>query len=837
MNKKFLSAILFGALMVTATGTFVSCKDYDDDIDEINKTLTDLKSQIAALQTEVDGGNWVTDLTDVEGGFKVTFNNGKTYTIVNGEKGDKGDNGTNGKGTEVKITEDGYWEIDGTKTEYIAVKKDQLGGNVKVPTVDGGFWVYYDAEGNPVKSEYKANGAAYAVDANGKYTMYLPTEDGKEMVKIELPKYVLTSIEVIADQKTTLKYFSVGANGFTDKITKKEYKAGEVIALMDENGVVGIDIAAVTNPVAADLSSCTFNLIASDASTIFGDGMAREYDGELLSRAASAGLKNINFSLKDGQTDDKNFKRYTVTGSDAKYPLLAVVAGGVSSDYVAQVTISSVTALSVTASTDTYVKVGTEYSIFGKDDSKALGKGNNKAFLSSANVISLNLTVADKDVEAAYDIKVSDNKFTIGKYPISGKVTFNVNYTDENGKQQSKSVTVNVVKDAITGDIVLSQTHTLTSDASKQTVVFSLDNVYNALTADQKLLWKSGIATLTAINFESATLGTNGKPAYKPTMEPTFVKKNTSGNWENVTSAADATGIQITVDPAETDVTADRFTAAYTFIGSNDASFKVATTIELTLKNPNSITRVPVLFSGDNAVAYGEGKGADEYGMTYDIASLYNLFKVNDAAITLTVVDKTHEADNTKTDWVTGSSKIAISKKEMYETTHKLEVSYKYFNNEANKFVDVIYVTGKSPIKEGAIACSVKELSLAAGAEATLTSASFDSKDVFKKAYNLFDVKTVTTNANGSKTTTYTPGDDRIQSVVIEPTGANAGAITCTSVSEENGTPATTYVLGYKVAPVTGTQLQEGGTVELNVTITDTWGMVKTEKITLKIVK
>ena len=51
MNKKFLSAILFGALMVSSTGTFVSCKDYDDDIDRIDKELTDLKSQIAALQS------------------------------------------------------------------------------------------------------------------------------------------------------------------------------------------------------------------------------------------------------------------------------------------------------------------------------------------------------------------------------------------------------------------------------------------------------------------------------------------------------------------------------------------------------------------------------------------------------------------------------------------------------------------------------------------------------------------------------------------------------------------------------------------------------------------
>ena len=57
MNKKFLSAILFGALMVTSTGTFVSCKDYDDDIDnlqeQINKLATkeEMSSQIATLNS------------------------------------------------------------------------------------------------------------------------------------------------------------------------------------------------------------------------------------------------------------------------------------------------------------------------------------------------------------------------------------------------------------------------------------------------------------------------------------------------------------------------------------------------------------------------------------------------------------------------------------------------------------------------------------------------------------------------------------------------------------------------------------------------------------------
>ena len=47
MNKKFLSAILFGALMIGSTGTFTSCKDYDDDI-------KDLQGQIDANKTAID---------------------------------------------------------------------------------------------------------------------------------------------------------------------------------------------------------------------------------------------------------------------------------------------------------------------------------------------------------------------------------------------------------------------------------------------------------------------------------------------------------------------------------------------------------------------------------------------------------------------------------------------------------------------------------------------------------------------------------------------------------------------------------------------------------------
>ena len=60
MNKKYLSVILFSALMLGTAGTFTSCKDYDDDIknlqEQIDKkaSLEELQKQMDAMQADVD---------------------------------------------------------------------------------------------------------------------------------------------------------------------------------------------------------------------------------------------------------------------------------------------------------------------------------------------------------------------------------------------------------------------------------------------------------------------------------------------------------------------------------------------------------------------------------------------------------------------------------------------------------------------------------------------------------------------------------------------------------------------------------------------------------------
>jgi predicted nucleic acid-binding Zn-ribbon protein len=75
MYKKIFSAILFGVLTIASTSTFVSCKDYDDDIKniqaqidelnnkkiaEINSTIVELKNADAALQKAITDGDAAT---------------------------------------------------------------------------------------------------------------------------------------------------------------------------------------------------------------------------------------------------------------------------------------------------------------------------------------------------------------------------------------------------------------------------------------------------------------------------------------------------------------------------------------------------------------------------------------------------------------------------------------------------------------------------------------------------------------------------------------------------------------------------------------------------------
>ena len=81
MKRKFVKVMFFGALALS-TVTYVGCKDYDDDIDNLQTQIDANKASIAELQKFVKEGKWVTNVEDITGGFKITFNDNKSYSIT-----------------------------------------------------------------------------------------------------------------------------------------------------------------------------------------------------------------------------------------------------------------------------------------------------------------------------------------------------------------------------------------------------------------------------------------------------------------------------------------------------------------------------------------------------------------------------------------------------------------------------------------------------------------------------------------------------------------------------------------------------------------------------------
>ena len=76
MNKKrnFAKTALLGVLLCGLAGpTFVGCKDYDDDIDDLQEQVNTLNKNYEELKKLVNDGKAITSVTPITGGFKITF--------------------------------------------------------------------------------------------------------------------------------------------------------------------------------------------------------------------------------------------------------------------------------------------------------------------------------------------------------------------------------------------------------------------------------------------------------------------------------------------------------------------------------------------------------------------------------------------------------------------------------------------------------------------------------------------------------------------------------------------------------------------------------------------
>jgi hypothetical protein len=140
-------------MFLASTSVFVSCKDYDDDIKNLQTQIDTNKKTLDNINTLVTSGSVITNVertTTGNGGIVITLSNGQKYEISNGATGATG---AAGKDAVVwTIGTDGYWYQDGVKSDYKAKGEDGA------------------------KGETGAAGAAGANGKDGKY--YVPGEDG-----------------------------------------------------------------------------------------------------------------------------------------------------------------------------------------------------------------------------------------------------------------------------------------------------------------------------------------------------------------------------------------------------------------------------------------------------------------------------------------------------------------------------------------------------------------------------------------------------------------------------------------------------------------------------------
>ena len=261
MNKKFLSAILFGALMVSSTGTFVSCKDYDDDIKDLQEQINSNKDAIAALQKLVGEGKWVTNISSIENGFSVTMSDGTT-TSITGIKGADGKNGT-----EWTIGEDGFWYKDGEKTASQAVAKDgedgKAGATAPSPKISAdGFWVVYEWDADKGEfvektTEISAQGTgAYVVKKDGVYVLHIADETGA-FQDVTLPA---TSDSFVVEAPAAIVNVNFDYAKWNPTTSSKDYKtlAAKFAAIsnIEKNALVkqGGNLPILVTPAAVELT-------------------------------------------------------------------------------------------------------------------------------------------------------------------------------------------------------------------------------------------------------------------------------------------------------------------------------------------------------------------------------------------------------------------------------------------------------------------------------------------------------------------------------------------------------------------------------------------------------
>ena len=866
--------MFFGALALS-TVTYVGCKDYDDDIDNLQTQIDANKASIAELQNFVKEGKWVTNVEQITDGFKITFNDNKSYSITSGKDATpttiKIDPVTKNwivNDNDLGICAEGKKGADGKPGA--AGSPGGKGEDGYAPQIsENGFWMVWDAETKkPVETKIKAATDIYvAADASNPLVWILNifNKETKEWETVSMPKSArITSMSVLGikgdgsvdvgstEAETTL-YYSIAGKDIVFNGNKTFKKKGDLLVARG-----GSKIHALINPVnlkAADIQAYEIGLTDSKGNTNFAvANIADNFSIDALTRAAdpekeptaNKGVYDLTLKFVDGLTKDE---LTALESAETAYALTTKDAWGneIISQYGVKIKASSQNIPDVNFTAPEPMPYQTTYNLdelFGSELDK---------------VVAYYYEVTDEEAKKA-DAKFDKEKNTILANK-EGQVKVKIHCLLVDGSTQDPEVELTftyVSKKAEIKDM------TWVVDASNKTATSeivgpSVDEIKGQIKLSDPI-----VATIAYTDDKAMINGKVVQSYMDGSIQLKLVGLDKDGKPVSGTSEADIAKItkfviQATFD--EKNVAAVSHTATVKFKNKDSQAglgndFLYETTFKITVDQQNdklfTFKRATAYFDGDNAKAYGTVPTTAVLAATADTKigfDLYTLYKEGSISadkqnnITFTEEKPSRVVSGKKQfapAWLdetlpqpTKNSKIKVfpyvSKPATDEnwggayTGRYITVSYAPFGNSRLKAItDRFNLTILSEIFEGTFEYTKEVDKKIIGTEANPFIIEGNTVEISAKDFKRID-------ARGNS---YEFSDNRIESVSVVL--ADDDATTYLAKNDGNLTDDPKKVV---ISKKEGAVILTPPTCKVNVNILDKWGRTKSVSIYVKVNK
>ena len=874
MKRKFVKVMFFGALALS-TVTYVGCKDYDDDIDNLQTQIDANKASIAELQNFVKEGKWVTNVEQITDGFKITFNDNKSYSITSGKDATpttiKIDPVTKNwivNDNDLGICAEGKKGADGKPGA--AGSPGGKGEDGYAPQIsENGFWMVWDAETKkPVETKIKAATDIYvAADASNPLVWILNifNKETKEWETVSMPKSArITSMSVLGikgdgsvdvgstEAETTL-YYSIAGKDIVFNGNKTFKKKGDLLVARG-----GSKIHALINPVnlkAADIQAYEIGLTDSKGNTNFAvANIADNFSIDALTRAAdpekeptaNKGVYDLTLKFVDGLTKDE---LTALESAETAYALTTKDAWGneIISQYGVKIKASSQNIPDVNFTAPEPMPYQTTYNLdelFGSELDK---------------VVAYYYEVTDEEAKKA-DAKFDKEKNTILANK-EGQVKVKIHCLLVDGSTQDPEVELTftyVSKKAEIKDM------TWVVDASNKTATSeivgpSVDEIKGQIKLSDPI-----VATIAYTDDKAMINGKVVQSYMDGSIQLKLVGLDKDGKPVSGTSEADIAKItkfviQATFD--EENVAAVSHTATVKFKNKDSQAglgndFLYETTFKITVDQQNdklfTFKRATAYFDGDNAKAYGTVPTTAVLAATADTKigfDLYTLYKEGSISadkqntITFTEEKPSRVVSGKKQfapAWLdetlpqpTKNSKIKVfpyvSKPATDEnwggayTGRYITVSYAPFGNSRLKAItDRFNLTILSEIFEGTFEYTKEVDKKIIGTEANPLIIEGNTVEISAKDFKRID-------ARGNS---YEFSENRIESVSVVL--ADDDATTYLAKNDGNLTDDPKKVV---ISKKEGAVILTPPTCKVNVNILDKWGRTKSVSIYVKVNK